>query len=215
MNMSNLSARFQDLYDRYGNYLLAILIAGSASWFGYKYYRNWSEQKSFTQFAESIDDYNKLALRDGKSSEWQDIQTGLSARAQSNSGSSLAPYFSALQADAQIKEGNIDGALATYDKLLAKLPKNSPLYPLYVIKQALIKTDATQESVRVDGMKILELIALDPKSPVQDMALYYLGYFAWAANDLTTAEKYFDILIKNSQDSVWAKMAMAKLEVTK
>lgn len=214
MNMSNLSAFFQDAYDRYGNYILALVLAGSAGWFGYKYYRNWTEQKAFTQFAESMEDYYKLAATSTEPSAWQDAQVGLAAQAKNNSGSVLAPYFIALQADAQLKEGNIEGALATYAQVLAKLPKNSPLYSLYVIKQALIKIDSPAEIVHFNGVKELKDIAADEKSPVRDMALYYLGYYAWAGNDIATAESYFNTLIRQYKDSTWSKMALAKLQAT-
>lgn len=214
MNMSNVSVYAKDLYDRYGIYLLSALLIGSGSWFGYKYYRKSVERKSFAQFAESLDDYYKLAAAPTTKAAWQDAQAGLAERAKANSGSALAPYFIALQADALLKEGNRDAALATYAQVLAQLPKDSPLVPLYTIKHALIQIDSSEEATRLAGMKALQTIAADKNSPVQDMALYNLGYLAWVSNDIATAENNFRKLIVEHKDSVWAKMALAKLEAT-
>lgn len=214
MNMSNAANYVRDLYDRYGIYLLSALLIGSGSWFGYKYYRKSIERKSFAQFAESLDDYYKLAAAPTTKTAWQDAQAGLEARAKTNSGSSLAPYFVALQADALLKEGNRDAAIATYAKVLSQLPKNSPFIPLYTIKHALIQIDSAEEATRLAGMKALEAIAADNNSPVQDMALYNLGYLAWVSNNIAAAENNFRKLILEHKDSVWAKMALAKLEAT-
>lgn len=212
MNMSTLSVQAKDLYDRYGIYLLSALLIGSGSWFGYKYYRRTVERKSFAQFAESLDDYYKLAATSTTASAWQDAQAGLEARAKAHKGSALAPYFVALQADALLKQGNRDAALAAYNTVIAQLPKDSPLLPLYTIKHALIQIDSSDEATRVAGIKALEAIAADKNSPVQDMALYNLGYAAWVANDITNAENNFKKVILQHKDSVWAKMALAKLE---
>lgn len=214
MTVAQLSGYMQDLYDRYGLYVLGALALGSASWFGYTYYRKHVEQKAFTQFSESLEDYYKLAGAQTAKSGWQDAQAGLAARATSNKHSYLAPYFSALQADAQLKEGDREGALKTLTQVLAALPKEAPLVPLYTIKKALIEIDSADEATRVQGMKNLQALAADDKSPVQDMALYYLGYFAWVAHDIVTAEKEFGKVIMNHKDSVWAKLALSKLEAT-
>jgi len=121
----------------------------------------------------------------------------------------------AFQADAALSKGDIPAALAFIDRVLAAVPHKSPLYGFYATKQALIKCDSSDKTIKTAGEQELQALSTDPGNKTRTMALYYRGLRAFDAGMRAEAMSIWknlaDLAGSGATESIWATRAKEKL----
>ena len=213
-----MSSMTQDMWTKKRMHLAAGFLAVSgliaAGWFGYSWYMRSKEQAAYKDLAESIEGYSK-ARSSGAPEKWSDVERGFEAGAKRNTSSSLQPYFLVFQADALVEQGKHKEAAALMDKTVSMLKRTQPLYFLYALKRALIKTDIADETIQKQGRQELAALTQESTNPLKDMARYYAGLDALHQGDRAAAEKFLGeipaVSPVDQKPSVWYQMAQEAL----
>lgn len=148
---------------------------------------------------------------------WQEVEDAAKAGYRQYKKTSIAPYFLALQVEALLNQGNVQEALKIIEDMNKQLSSSSPLYYLYMIKQARMKLDSQDDVIRNEGLAQLESLAYDKNNKQQDEALYYFGLYYFAHNELDKTRQIWKTLIEMQQPhqetiSLWAQAAEKKLQ---
>ncbi len=192
-------------------------------WHGYQWYVVSREEKAQFAMSEAFEEYDKALYQmiddKQKSPEvvhqrMEDAHLSFDVVLRNHTGSYLAPYAHAFEADIYWYEGKKDEALAAMEKAVRGSAK-SPLIYLLKTKTALMKLDANQEQ---DGIAELSALSQDSKNPNADTAAFYLGYYYWSKKNEVKARESWQLL-ENFKDtkgmqrgtSPWLAIAQMKL----
>ncbi len=182
------------------------IIAGA--FFIYRWNVVHKEKMAQKQFALAYQEFIKAE----KSQEgWLQVATQFNNGATTHAGTTLAPYFNLYQAEALLRAGNGQEARAAMNSVIDKLSNNAPFANLFKIKRALMMLDAQDEKVQQDGLADLIVIARDKNAAYNDTALFYLGKYYWATNNVAQAqETWQDLVLSQRQEklapSPWASV---------
>ena len=134
-----------------------------------------------------------------------------------HSGTHLAPYFLAVQADALLNQTPADkvGAVALLDRMLKNVGVPA-MRDTYLIKKALIELDIPEKEAQ--GVKTLTVLAGQESHFLQDYVLYQLGAYYWTKMKWLEVKNYWNmLLLKYSETatvpSVWASLVKEKLNL--
>ncbi len=177
---------------------LAIVLLAAGGYLGYRSYIVSREQKAHQTFADYMQDFQLAAKADSKE-EWERMVRLAEHGHIQHKGSNLAPLFLSLKADAHIKRGEMVEGINTLQQAIDALPAGSPLLTLLQIKQSLIQLDADDDALSKVGLQQLILLARDKENSLKDMALFYLGRYYWAHDQIEDAKKTWQEL----EDSSW------------
>jgi len=202
------------------NYVKEILIGASValvllfSVWGYRSYRAGKDAKAQLALAEAVYAYQQAAQDKGITYSHAELllQEGYDAY----SSTRLAPYFLVFKAEAQVHQGNLNGAVETLSKALILIPENTPLHNMYKTELALMQLDGDNEEAQTEALESLKSLAFDENNAARDHALYYLGSYYWSKNDIEQAKQAWNALITiGNQDKLsssgWAAHVQEKL----
>ena len=204
--------------DRYGRIIvvtLAIMCISFASFLAYRYYISNREQKTYALFAEYMDDFNR-ASQAGSVDMLQSIENSVSLAYAQHKGSYIAPLFLIIKADAQLQQKKMAQAIDTLYQAINELPQSSPIQPLIKFKQALLLLDSADEEIQKNGVEIMVRLARDKMNQFSDFALFYLGRYYWAQNNIQEAKNSWQELVdahstEQAYPSIWAEEARLAL----
>lgn len=194
--------------------VLALLVAGA--YYGYRWHTNKKNAAAHALFSQNLEELERV-MQDGKQEDWASIQTLFKLGYDQYPKSSLAPYYLAYQAEAMIKQGQLEEAISTMHKAINQMPSDSPVLGLYKTKVALMELDSTIADTQKTALESLHAIAKDAGSNAQDVAAYHLGLYYWVNNDAAQAKNVWTALIEATHSkekagqSPWAAKAHAKL----
>lgn len=192
---------------------LLIVLAGIG--FGYRWYRSSYNQRAHAALAEAIELFDR-ANKDSTTSLWDETDRALAQGYSDYSGSSLAPYFLAFQAQVALQKipENVEKARELLQKALKNMSADMPFYGIYVIQLARMKSDSGIQDLEDEGIKTLQDVANNQKSSERGMALYYLGLRPFEAGDREQAIMMWTPLFKEADlaNSFWSQIAQAKLD---
>jgi len=201
---------------KYLNYVLALAIAGSVVWGGYKlynYYIHSREASAQKVLNECVAELNKAK---GGMGSWYDVEVAFDMAHQQNSGSQLAPFFLAFKAEAEYNQGKVKEAIATLSKSLDNMGQTSDFFGLYNVKRALMKLDAKDDALQQQGLQELQA-ASQKNDSGQGVALFHLGSYYWDKNDFAKAKEPWKKLValydeKDGTLSQYAQLAKERLK---
>ncbi len=180
----------------------------------YRYYMSKRLAKAQVSFAEIMHEYQS-ALH-GNDKEWTDVRLKSASSYDADQKGTMAPYLLMLEADALVHDGKLELACDRIDNALTAIPKNSPIYPIYKTKRALIKLDIGNAASKQQGLDELSVLAYDVDNKNRDYAQYFLGLYHWSHQDIASAIRVWrELLTAQKQerlsDSPWARLAREKL----
>ncbi len=181
---------------------LTIVLLAAGGYFGYRSYIVSREQKAHQTFADYMQDFQLASKADSKE-EWERMVRLSGHGYTQHKGSNLAPLFLSLKADAHIKLGEMVEGINSLQQAIDALPAGSPLLPLLQVKQSLMQLDADDDALSKVGLQQLISIARDKENSLKDMALFYLGRYYWAHDQIEDAKKTWQEL----EDSSWEDKA--------
>lgn len=189
-------------YLRYGAFALSVALLGVGGFLGYRMYVGFREQKAHQSFSDYLQEF-QAASKSNSQPEWERMVTVFGNRYADHKDSSLAPLFLSLKAEAHVQLGQIVEAINTVQQAIDSLPADSALLPLLQIKQSLMQLDANDDALSKVGLQQLVSLARDQKNSLKDMALFYLGRYYWANDQIEDAQKAW----KELEDSSWGDKA--------
>jgi len=198
----------RDLFEDQSRFLrplalvLAVLLAASGGYVGYRYYVVSQEQDAHRSFVEYLETF-QTAQQANVPQEWERIIGLFESGYQQHKQRNVAPLFLAMKANAQLQLGQSVESINTLQQAIDVLPKKSKLFPLLATKQALMQLDSDDDALSKVGLAQLVSLARDTDNSLQDMALYYLGRYYWAQDQIEDAKKAWQDL----EDSSWSDKA--------
>lgn len=209
-NSKSSTGGFKYTKELYAGLVIALVIGAAGS--GYHWYSHVQEQRAHKILADCMHEYDKAV---SGVQDWSSVEQAFTLGYEKHSGSSLAPYFLAYKADVLIKQNKKDEAVVIFDTMAEQLSVSSPLYNPYMTKRALVKMDMTDELTRKVGLQELTTLANDTTNSHRDMALYYLGLYYWAAQDIKQAQGIWTNLVALQTESKESRSPWAVLVETK
>jgi predicted negative regulator of RcsB-dependent stress response len=191
----------------------AAILAGGF-YLAYSWYVSYRERSAQRIFAQYINEYRRAHQQD---LAWGATQDLFQLGAEQHGGSYLHPYFLVFQADALIKEGKKEEALATLDKAIAAMRNSDPVAPLFKMKHALVQIDMSDVQLQQAGLQSLISLANDESNNFRDAAQFFLGDYYWVQDDIQHAQTVWNELVESQHGadmitiSPWAQRAQQKL----
>lgn len=179
-----------------------IVLCAAGGYFGYRAYTVSREQKAHHTFAAYMQDFSSASQADSPQ-EWERMIQLAEHGYRQHKESNIAPLFLSLKADAYIKRGEMVEAIDTLQQAIDLLPTSSPVLPLLQIKQSLLQLDTDDDALSKVGLQQLISLVRDTNSSLKDMALFYLGRYYWAHDQIEDAKKAWQEL----EDSSWQDKA--------
>lgn len=195
--------------------ILAILVVGGG-YMGYRWYAVSKEQHAHQAIADYMRDYQS-AMNLNTLAEWQRVDGLLSLGYTHHKKTQIAPFFLMLRAEALLRQHNLIEAIAVLEQAVNALPLQAPMRPLFITKRALVLLDHPEEAMQKEGLQELIKLARDKDNHYNDVALFYLGRYYWAQNNMQDAQKVWQELVDNSvmeqaYPSPWVKEAKNALK---
>lgn len=194
---------------------LIVLLAGGG--YGYHYFGVQKEQAANTVLGDCMSQFDQAAQ--GKAN-FADVAIMCQAGYEKFKNTKVAPYMLAIQADALLAEQKQQEALDTLNTMLTQIGSSSPLYPLYSLKQALLKLDMPDETLNQTGLQELEKLAADANNIYNDAAQFYVGFYHSTHGNAQKAKEVWahlvalndnDLVTDDQMRSPWASMAREKM----
>ena len=195
--------------------VITVLLVAAGGYVGYRWHIAAREQKAYHTFAEYLTEF-QLAVKADTPAEWNRLISLVNNGYAQHKTSNVAPLLLSLKADAQIKLGELVEAGNTVKQAINALPTDSKLVPLLSVKHALLQLDATDSELQKAGLQELIALARDKDNPYKDMALFYLGRYYWAHDEVEEARKSWQELeegsvLERAYPSPWMHEAEQKL----
>jgi hypothetical protein len=191
--------------------LLGVAIVGAGGFGIYKYFSIQKAKEAHSAFQDSLIEFNKMLQVDPKNQKWEQVVKIFDTAYQRYGSSVMGPYLLAYKAEALVYDNKLEDAIKIMSNSVNSLKQKSPLYYVYAIKLALMKTDSKDSKAKAEGEKELETLANDTKNFQRDEAIYYAGINAIANKNIAKAREFFSKFPAGGKESVWAKDAKVKL----
>lgn len=225
IDLAYIKAYTRQYFEDKSNFYTTIgMVVFLSVWGGYKLYKRHDigvQSRAQAQFAQSMDVYNKaltMQLLDVKSgnatfTEWDDAELAFRSAYEQNSSAGIAPFFLVYQAQSLAWKADYKNALDVLDRAQQSFKNDVNWDYLFKTTKALIMFDVEQH----EAIKSLNELGADEKNPLNQMALYYLGEYYYANNNLDAAKKaYSDVIAKETKNALdikapWAELAQNRL----
>ncbi len=209
------------LTDFVQNYTKELMIAGCCLGAGavgiYFYHDHYSKKQEQAQIAFSQTIAELLHPKKDEQT-WANATLAAKTGYRTYKNSSLAPYFLALEAEAQLQQNNIKEGINLLQDALNQMGSKSPFYYLFKTKLARIKLDVEDLAIQTEGFNELKALAEDTANKQRDEALYYLGEYYASHDDAANAHEAWQKLInefaviQDSTMSPWAALIINKAQ---
>lgn len=191
-----------------------IVVALMGGWYYVNVYQVQEDARAHATLSEVLTEVTRAT---SKPEVWQDVEIAARTGYRQHKGSSLAPYFIAIQADALLQQGNTQEGILKLSEAVNSLSKDAPLAHLYQLKLARLQLADTD--TQSQGLAVLQKLSQAEDSLVQDEALYQLGIYYAQQQDSSQARATLQKLVDAHKDadnalgqSVWVPLAQDQLE---
>ncbi len=191
---------FKKLWDRYGRYLVAVVVLLVGGVAGYKFWESYTRDQ---QEAHSETFISAIALaEDGKNSDAAAAFTVFAEDA--SAGYSMLARF--REAAVRRKDGDAGAAIDIYETL-ATDDSVAPLYrDLAILLSVMVQANTGDLKALSD-----RLVPLAGAGPWRHTAGEYLGIFALRQGDAAGARKHFEAIADDAQAPAGARQRAAEL----
>ncbi len=198
-------------YAKHVGISIGAVLALIGAFLAYRWYVQYREQAAQKAWAEQLVEYHR-AVQSGLPQDWEHVAMQFKFAHERHSSANTAPYLLAFQAQAVAKQGKLTDAIDVQSQLLDDVSRKSPMYPLFKMQRALMMLDTDDETMQQKGLQELIEVAQDKHNKFNDMALYYLGRYYWAKDDVGEAQKIWQELVDSHREeqiapSPWVKAA--------
>jgi len=200
-------------------YILAgagVALVAVSLFLGYTVWMQQKDKSAQNDFGSLMMEYHALVHE--KSAERDELLEKFKQGYEKHSGSSLAPYFLAYQARILISQGKHAEALDMLNRVVTQYV-GSPLHTAFRMEKDLLALDYANEFEKQAALEDLIALSQDTNNSLKDSALFYLGRYYWATNQLEQARNTWQILVDEQRDekiapSPWASQVKNYLSAT-
>lgn len=192
--------------------IIFVIVLGGGLWW-YNFYTMNREMAAQRTFEHCLQEYQSALRNDAL---WPQVEMEFSLGYDQYAHTRLAPYFLVFKVDALLKQNKKEEAYVLMDSVLPLL-SGSPLSVFYKTKVALMLLDMSDQDHVKKGLSLLEELAYDDAHSNSDVALYYLGSYYLAHNQIDNACRVWQKLVDQYPttgtltSSPWASLAREKL----
>jgi len=192
-----------------------LIIAVIVSALGYMFWMNEKNKAAQRYFGFLVMEYNR-GLQD-KDVDWQMLLKKFERGYEKHAGSSLMPYYKDYAVNILLKQHKTDEAVALLDSIIADT-ESSPLLSLYQMEKALILLDMSDAEKQKQAEESLKSLAYDSLNQFHDSALFYLGRYYWAHDNIESARQVWQKLVDEQADekaapSAWTQQVKEYLKL--
>ncbi len=204
-----------------GSALVALATAGVIQYNNYQLAKAYERVVTIQKYLETevgrktkISDFEAIQFNTPEE-KWTTIDHESAQAAKKSGNIKLQAVFSAYQGLAAQELGNKQEAIAHFEKA-AQTSSNRALAAEYQLSALLLELDHSEEMVRNKALAGIKQLAEKKGLPVQALALYYLGEYAWTKGDYQDAQNYWSQLVISSQSNPdFAQLELIKKTKTK
>jgi predicted negative regulator of RcsB-dependent stress response len=194
--------------------ILVLCAAVTGGIYFYRHNRTAQEEQAHVALTETLQQLDRAFTAQ---TTWSDVALAAQTGYQRFSGTSLAPYFLLVKAEAEVHNGLMDQALKNMDSVVQHVSKHSMLHDVFVLKQARLLIESADEALVAQGLKKLEQLA-NGTGNVADAGLYYVGRYYADRNDTARAHEAWKTLLEKyasqqpAEMSPWAELVQGNMQ---
>jgi predicted negative regulator of RcsB-dependent stress response len=219
MMRQSISASMYESMIKYTNHIimavLIVLLAASV----YGGYMFWVKQKNRSaqkDFGMLMMEYHKVVRE--KNPDWSTLIEKFQDGYNRHANSALAPCFLAYQARILGAQDKQDEAIELLTQVVT-MSNASPLHDLYVMEKALLVLDQADDQAKQVALQELTDLANNVQNQFNDSALFYLGRYYWANDQIELARDVWQRLVDSQRDekvaaSPWVQQVKDNLALT-
>jgi|SRR5579872_695772 len=182
----------------------------------YMLWMNEQNKSAQRYFGSLVMEYNQA--KQNKDFDWQALLKKFESGYKKHSGSSLLPYYKGYGVQILLQQNKQDDAVALLDTIISDT-QASPMLSLYQIERALVALDMENADQQKKAEESLIALANDKSNQFHDTALFYLGRYYWANNNIVAAREVWQKLLAEQADekvapSPWAQQVKEYLTVS-
>lgn len=204
-----------------GSAFVALATAGVIQYNNYQLEKAYERVVAIQKYIETevgrktkISDFEAIQFNTPEE-KWNTIAHESSEAAKKSGNIQLQAIFSAYQGLAAQELGNKQEAI-THFEAAAQKSSNPALGAEYQLSALLLELDSNEEMVRNKALAGIKQLAEKKGLPVQALALYYLGEYAWTKAEYQDAQNYWSQLVIGSQSNPdFANLELIKKAKTK
>lgn len=176
---------------------ITIMILLGGCFGGYRWYCSFREQAAQKRFSDGVKEYNNTLSGQLGHQNWAMIAEVFGLGAREYSGTSLAPFYLAYQAQALLKDNKLTEAASVMDHAVGLMSPENELYFEYALKNVLMQMDVVETAggTTDDTEKKLVDLADNAKNKQRDAALFYLGRYYLSKNNDARAKEVLQKLV--------------------
>lgn len=175
--------KLKQLWDRYGHYIVALMlliVLGIAGWRGYDWWMTKKAAEAGTAFEAAV-----ALVDEGKGQEAEAAFEKLE-----KDGTAGYRTLARFREAAALAARDRDAAVKTFDQLVADASLSQALRDLAAIRSGLLLVDSAQPA---ELQRRLEPLTANNR-PFRHSAREILALSSWKAGDLTGAQRWFDMI---------------------
>jgi tetratricopeptide (TPR) repeat protein len=196
--------------------VVSILLISSGVFYGYTIWKEYANQNAQKYFSSLIIEYNQG--RTSEQTDWEALLKKFEKGYENNSNASLLPYYKGYMVAILDKLNRKEEAQTLLKTIISEI-QFTPMRALYDFELGLMLLDSSDSDLQSRGEKIVRTLAGDSTSIVYDAALFYLGRYYWAHDNIAAAHEAWQMLVDSQRDakvapSPWLEQAKEYLALS-
>lgn len=187
--------------------VVAVLVVVAAI-SGYFYFQNRTENAAATLFTKAMDQYSTVLSRNGSAEEYREVKRDFEYILENYGKTKVAQMALVQYAGACYRSGELEEAVAHYEKALSRMPKSHKFREMAVIGLAYAYEGLNDHG---NAIKHFEAIAADPEAATRDQALFKLGQLYADAGEPEKSREAFAKIVATHTDSIYFELAKARI----
>lgn len=176
---------------------------------GYLYVQHRAETQASVLFTKGMDHYAAVQNSNGSEEAYQAVKRDFNAILDDYGNTNVADLALVQYASASYRAGDLEEAVAHYEKALSRLDRDNEFREMAVIGLAY-----THEALgdREKAITYFEMIAENPDAATRDQALFRLGQLYTDAGAPEKSREAFEKILAAHQDSIYYELAKTRVE---
>ncbi len=176
---------------------------------GYLYVQHRAETEASVLFTRGMDHYAAVQNSNGSQEQYQAVKRDFKAILDDYGNTNVADLALVQYASASYRAGDLEEAVAHYEKAISRLPRDHEFREMAVIGLAYAHEEAGD---RDKAIQYFEMIAENPDAATRDQALFRLGQLYTDADAPEKSQEAFEKILAAHQDSIYYDLAKTRVE---
>ena len=184
--------------------VLAVIAAVSA----FFYYRHQAEEDAALLFTRAMTHYEAVQAGNGSAGEYGEVKENFRDILENYGNTDVADMALVQYASACYKNGDLEEAVAAYEKALSRMPRGHEFREMAVNGLAYAYLE---QGDRENAIRYFEMIANNPEAATRDHALFNLAQLYAYMGDREKSREAYEKILADHPDSIYYDLARTKL----